>query len=54
MICPICGEDVKGFASHLRGSESCREVVNGSLSSRFRESYEPSSNGDPDMEVTKR
>jgi len=52
MICPSCGEEVKGFASHLRGSEPCREVLNGSLSSRFRVSYEPSSNTDPDIEVT--
>lgn len=54
MICPVCGEEVMGFANHLRTVEACREVLNGGLSSRFRESYEPSSGADPDMEVTKR
>ena len=54
MICPICGEEIFSFAKHLKVSETCRVVLNDSLSSRSGESYEPSSNGDPDMEVTKR
>ena len=53
MICPVCGGEVH-LAHHIRTEETCREVFNDGLSRRFRESYEPSSGADPDMEVTKR
>ena len=51
MICPICGGEVS-LAHHMRTEETCREVLNDGLSSRFRESYEPSSGVSVDREVT--